>query len=287
MTTSTLRLLTWNIQSGRGCDGLIAVERIIQQIKSMGPLEVICLQEVARHFDEYVSASQPDQLEALCEAFSDYTPIWGAALSWPGATASQRREFGNLTLVKVPLLDQRVHCLPMRGSRYSADAWQTPRCAVETLIDWRGPMRILNTHLAYHDADERLAQLHYLNARCDAWQHQVTKPSKQGPGIYAQPFGTQATLLCGDLNLDSRSDQHALLEQQGWQDAFQLCHPQQPHTPTCGIHDSVQWPEGPHCRDFVWLKQLTPSSLEVDTVTQLSDHQPLIVTLEPPVHDTP
>lgn len=285
MAASYLRLLTWNIQSGRGCDGKVLLDRIILHIHDLGLPDVICLQEVARHFNEYVSPSQPDQLAELCSAFRDYTPVWGPALSWPGRTPDMRQEFGNLTLVKQPLLDQRVHSLPNCGEQRSGTVWQTPRSAVEAIIDWHGPLRILNTHLAYHDEAERFAQLSYLHQRSENWHQQTVSPAPSGSGIYHQFCNTKAMLLCGDLNLDSRSEQYRWLEQQGWEDAFRLCHTDTPHTATCGIHDQIQWPQGAHCRDYIWLRHLNAVSFEVDTTTQLSDHQPLIVTLEPPVHD--
>ncbi|WP_409525485.1 endonuclease/exonuclease/phosphatase family protein [Nitrincola sp. MINF-07-Sa-05] len=282
---SQLRLLTWNIQSGRGCDGKISLDRTIAHIQAGEQPDVICLQEVARYFNEYVCPTQPDQLALICAAFSDYTPIWGPALSWPGAAPDQRCEFGNLTLVRLPLLDQRIHVLPIQGELTSAKDLQTPRSAIETVVEWHGPIRILNTHLAYHDANERFAQLNYLQHYCQAKEQQATHTAPVGQGIYSQPFATRATLLCGDLNLDSRSEQYHWLEHHGWQDAFRQCHPNQPHTATCGIHDHVQWPQGPHCRDYIWLRQLGATHLTVDTHTDLSDHQPLLVTLEPSIHE--
>ena len=65
-------------------------------------------------------------------------------------------------------------------------------------------------------------------------------------------------------------------------DAWPLIHPQISHAPTCGVHDRVQWPEGPHCRDFFFLAGAcaeTARDLRVDTVTDASDHQPLLLEL--------
>lgn len=276
MMPNTLRILSWNIQSGRGCDGRVEIARIIDHMRAQGPLDLICLQEVARHFPEYTSAEQPDQLQALVDAFPDFVPAWGAALSWPGTTPQRRREFGNLTLTRRPLLDRRIHVLPATSAPSSGQELQTPRCAVETLIEGdSGPLRILNAHLAFHDAHERRQQLAYLSSL-----QQREQPQTPGPGIYAQPFHCVRTLLCGDLNMDSRHEHYRWLATQGWQDAWQLCHGDRSHQPTCGIHDLEQWPQGPHCRDYFWLQQLRPLGLYVDTSTNLSDHQPLILTLE-------
>lgn len=276
-----LRILSWNIQSGKGCDGSIDLERIIAYLQQHRDLDLICLQEVARHFAEYTTAEQPDQLQRLIEAFPEHTPVWGAALSWPGETAATRREFGNLTLTRKRLLDQRIHVLPGMSEQSSGQDWQTPRCAVETLIEGSaGPLRVLNTHLAFHDAHERQQQLMYLDRLQQTAASQQSRPRASGPGIYFYPWQTDHSLICGDLNLDSRHEHYRWMTTHGWQDAWPLCHSDHAHQPTCGIHDRQQWPQGPHCRDYFWLQQIRPLDLYVDTQTDLSDHQPLILTLE-------
>ncbi|TCK02606.1 endonuclease/exonuclease/phosphatase family protein [Marinobacterium mangrovicola] len=282
MMNQPIRILSWNIQSGRGCDGVIDIQRISDYLKQQGELDVICLQEIARYFPEYTAAGQRDQLQALIEAFPDHTPVWGAALSWPGETEDTRREFGNLTLTRLPLLDSRVHVLPGIAADSVGNELRTPRCAVETLLECGGaPLRILNTHLAFHDRAERMGQLDYLNRVHQVARIEQERQSARAAGIFAAPFITGRTLICGDLNLDSRSDHYGWISEQGWRDAWRSLSPESDHAPTCGIFDSAQWPEGPHCRDYFWLQNVDALDLYVDTATDLSDHQPLILTLEP------
>ncbi len=276
-----LRILSWNIQNAKGCDGRVDLNRIIVYLKAQEPLDLICLQEVARFFPEYTTPEHPDQLTALAKAFPEYLPVWGAALSWPGERQMQRREYGNLTLVRQQLLDSRLHVLPGITAHSASGVWRTPRCAVETLIAGpQGPLRVLNTHLAYHDIYERQQQLEYLSSLQAAANRQQQEHNGFGHGIFAQPYQTDRTLVCGDLNLDSTSEQYFWLRDQGWKDAWSLTHVDQPHHPTCGIFDAEQWPQGPHCRDFFMLQYIKPLNLHVDTTTQLSDHQPLVLTLE-------
>ena len=42
-----MRLLSWNIQWGCGCDGRVSFPRIVDVIRRMGDFDVVCLQEVA------------------------------------------------------------------------------------------------------------------------------------------------------------------------------------------------------------------------------------------------
>ncbi len=277
-----MKILTWNIQCGLGCDGQIRLDRIIEEAKAFAA-DVLCLQEVARHFPEYCHAQQPDQLSAITEAFTDYVPFWGAAINWPGEGGS-RREFGNLTLVRQPLaLDGRIHTLPMPPAH---GVKQMPRCAVEAIVQMpesTRSLRIMNTHLAFHSQAERRAQLGYLLD----WEHSIRQwneaPCAAAQGSYQFPPRPLASMLCGDLNLAETSDDYQwLLQQSFWLDAWHLLHPENTHAPTCGVHDADQWPEGPHCRDFALVSEALASwvkAIEVDVRTASSDHQPLLVTL--------
>ncbi len=285
-TRNTLRILSWNIQHGRNSRGQIRLDQTIDYILKLGELDLICLQEVARHLASCVALEQPDQLAALCEAFEDYYPVWGAAFSWPAgdvADRGKRSEFGNLSLVRLPLLDKRVHVLPTR-SESCRGKWQTPRCAVETLVCWRDkPVRILNVHLAYHCGLERRAQLEYLVD----YQQQMKFLKKHGrrfdksaPEIFAQPFTTRRALICGDFNLVSEGSDYHFMRESGWHDGWLYLNPAVEHQPTCGIHDRAQWPEGPHCRDYFWFQKLKPLAVRIDARTRCSDHQPLLGLFE-------
>ena len=53
------------------------------------------------------------------------------------------------------------------------------------------------------------------------------------------------------------------------------------HSPTCGIFDKKQWPEGSHCRDFGFISSNLKGNLdgiEVNEKIDASDHQPVMFT---------
>lgn len=285
-TGDTLRVLSWNIQHGRNSHGQIRLDQTIEYILQQEPPDLVCLQEVARRLTSCVDGTQPDQLAALSEALSDYQPVWGAAFSWPGEDGDEttRIEFGNLTLVRLPLLDRRVHVLPP-VSEACTGRLQTPRCAIETLVSWRGkPVRIFNTHLAYHCVQERRAQLEYLveyqqSMKIQKKQHK-SYDSEGAPEIFAQPHATRRALICGDLNLVSEGSDYHFMRESGWHDGWLYLNPAMEHEPTCGIYDREQWPEGPHCRDYFWFQKLKPLRVSIDGRTRCSDHQPLLGEFE-------
>lgn len=269
-----MRVVSWNIQAARGCDGRNALEEILALLHAKHA-DVICLQEIARHLPEYGSA---DQLAAFADAFEDFDAVWAPGFSWPEARG--RSEFGNLTLVrKLQLADARIHLLP---APVSSQHLQMPRTAVEVVVETGlGGMRVFNTHLAFHCADERREQLAYLTAQKMRAEQQAKRKAPQGSvGSYRQPPSPCGVLLCGDLNLTPDSDDYHYLQLQEWQDCWPLCQHEQAHLPTCGVFDTAQWPQGPHCRDFGLINSaLVPmiEAVQVELTTDASDHQPLIL----------
>ncbi|HRH74380.1 MAG TPA: endonuclease, partial [Zoogloea sp.] len=45
-----MKLLSWNIQWGRGADGVVDLQRTIAAIRTLGEFDVLCLQEVSIGF---------------------------------------------------------------------------------------------------------------------------------------------------------------------------------------------------------------------------------------------
>ena len=105
-----MHLFSWNIQSGKGCNGHTDIQRIIDHIISSCDHDLICLQEIVRNMQEYCAQGQMDQLRVFRNAFSAYSFVWGTGFSWPKDTNSKdnNQEFGNLTLIKNQLLDYRL-----------------------------------------------------------------------------------------------------------------------------------------------------------------------------------
>ena len=275
-----MRILSWNIQSGLGCDGIRDIERTVSYINANDPPDVICLQEVARFIPEYCTAGQADQLQLIADGLSGYNPVWGTGMRW-GQPEKPAQEFGNLTLTRSPILDSRVYPLPMPPPNGKP---QLPRIATEvTLPTANGPLRLQNAHIAFHNRDETRLQVEYI-CRLQEWaeRSKAHPPARRG-GAYANRFRTDAAILCGDLNFTPQDPCYAALADSRFSDSWCLRHPRRQHQPTCGVFDTDTWPDGPHCRDYFWISSsLAPlvSDIQVDLRVNLSDHQPVTLDLD-------
>lgn len=277
-----MRILSWNVQYGKSSDGDADFSRTLQYIKSLADFDVICLQELARNMSEYCQADQSDHLRMTQQFFDEYTSVWGSGFSWPASDADShlRQEFGNVSLVRSSLMDFRVHQLPRPATPGKE---QMQRVAVETVIDSEiGPLSIINTHLAFHDDNENQQQIEHLNRLEQERVEHHSKPKRVGIGTYQEGFLASARMLCGDFNFTPEAPQYGYQLDMDWVDAWQVCNGGDVHIPTCGIFDSVQWPQGGQCRDYFWLSheiQSLNAEISVDTDTNLSDHQPVMLEI--------
>ena len=277
-----MRILSWNVQYGKSSDGDADFARILQHIESLGDFDVICLQELARNMSEYCRPDQFDHLSMTQQFFQEYQAVWGTGFSWPTADGDDdhRQEFGNISMVKSGLLDFRVHQLPRPAT---PGKQQMQRIAVETVIDsTMGPVSILNTHLAFHDDAENQQQVEHLNQLEQERTAHLREPKLLGTGTYQAGFPASARMLCGDFNFTPDTLQYRYQLDMNWADAWKLNRSDEKHPPTCGIFDAAQWPQGGHCRDFFWLSpelQSLEFNISVDTDSNLSDHQPVMLEI--------
>ena len=92
-----MKLITYNIQYGRGKDERFNLERIAAEVSGA---DIIALQEVERFWKRSGDTDQPAELAALLD---DYYWVYGPGVdlhadSAPGSGkgANRRRQFGNM-----------------------------------------------------------------------------------------------------------------------------------------------------------------------------------------------
>jgi endonuclease/exonuclease/phosphatase family metal-dependent hydrolase len=277
-----MRLITWNIQCGKGCDGVTDLARIVAVAKEMADADVFCFQEVSDDFAKLDGAA--DQSEQLAGLLPDYRPVFRPAIETIDS-AGRLHRFGNMTLSRLPVLQIANHLLPWPGAGATRSM---RRQALEVTVQAAfGALRIVNTHLEYHSASHREAQI----ARLLDLQQEASTSPKASVSQHDEPYGSQtvaaSSLLCGDFNFDVSDPQHALIDRSArpglsYRDAWTVCHPGQPRSPTCGLHDHMQWADGPDCRDFIFTTEDLTSRIrrvEVNSETAASDHQPILIEL--------
>ena len=175
-----MKLVTYNIQYGRGRDGKFDLPRIADDIAGA---DVVALQEVERFWRRSGFVDQPAMLAELLGM-----PHWvyGAGIDLhlePGGEsvpAGSRRQFGNMLLSRTPLRWARNHLLPKHAS---TGPMSLQRSALEGVIDTAiGGLRVYSVHLTHLTAQTRLPQI----------QRLLT--------IHADACREGAPIACGDIS---------------------------------------------------------------------------------------
>jgi endonuclease/exonuclease/phosphatase family metal-dependent hydrolase len=280
-------VVTWNIQWGRGVDGHVDLKRIVDTARRMGDFDILCLQEVADNYPGLAGAGTDNQFAQLAALLPGFHATEGVAVErhTPGLG---RQRFGNMIISRLPPSQVLRHQLPWPADPAKPSM---PRMALEAMFDTaKGPVRVVTTHLEYYAADQRAAQIEALRGlQVEAAGHASNaRPATQA----GRPFEPRArdgrAILCGDFNCDASDPPIARLQEPlggapAWVDAWPLVHPgpQRPHT--VGLYDYAQWQGKPHCFDFFFVSQdlaARVKRVEIDGVTQASDHQPLLLDID-------
>jgi endonuclease/exonuclease/phosphatase family metal-dependent hydrolase len=282
-----MKLLTWNIQWGRGMDGRVDLARILSEIRAMGDFDVVALQEVAVNFPGLPGSRGEDEMAILSAGLPGYTPVFGVGTDLPDNKGG-RRQFGNALFSRLPVQQVFRHLLPWPSD---PPVPSMPRVLLEAVVETDfGPVRLMTTHLEYYSQRLRETQIEAIRRiHADACAH--GRQPRTGEGEEGGPFEVWprpvSAVLCGDMNFPAEAPARGrLLEPFGdgspaFVDSWEVLHPDQPHAPTAGIH-KVDWVDRPSCYDFFFLTEdLAPrlKNHRVNAETAASDHQPVWIEL--------
>ncbi len=166
-----MRLVTYNIQYGKGKDGAYDLARIVDAVRDA---DIIGLQEVTRHLPPNADQDQPAELAAL---LADRYWVYGAPADFDasvrgedGAIANRRSQFGNMVLSRWPILSSRLELMP-RVRTFDKVVLQ--RGVLEVIIDHPdGPLRVYVVHLDHLLERQRVVEVdHLLRFAHDALRH--------------------------------------------------------------------------------------------------------------------
>jgi endonuclease/exonuclease/phosphatase family metal-dependent hydrolase len=276
-----MKLITWNIQWGRGMDGRVDLARVVAHAKSMANFDALCVQEVSDNFPELEGNDGANQFAALASLLPDYTAIEGVALDIAGE-AGRRKRFGNMILSRYPVEQILRYTLP-----WVADSTRNmPRMMIEaTVMTPSGPIRVMTTHLEYSSGKLRRAQVEGIREAHRNACERAAHPREDGPGTYGIYPTSKSGILVGDFNMVPEDPVKQRVSAPFVEDytpalldAWQVLHPEEPHPNSFCVYDQTYGP--PHCCDFVFVTEdLKPRlrSVSYDVVTQVSDHQPVLV----------
>jgi endonuclease/exonuclease/phosphatase family metal-dependent hydrolase len=244
-----VRLVTFNIHHGVGDDGRHDLPRLARLLADAEP-DVICLQEVDRHFgarSEFV-----DQALLLARAL-DLELAWGPSIDEDApAGGAERRQYGNAVLSRLPVRSTDVHPLPGGGE---------PRSAVCAQLGLDGgDLWVTTTHLSSRSATDRAEQ-----AAAVAALH-------PGPRV-----------LVGDLNADAAAPELEVLRTR-FADAWELAADRSDQAGTFSLRRDAGLTHParrPRVRiDQVWVTDgVAVGDARVLDGSATSDHHPLLVDL--------
>jgi endonuclease/exonuclease/phosphatase family metal-dependent hydrolase len=282
-----MKLVTWNIQWGRGCDGRVDLDRIVAHAYRFADFDVLCLQEVSAGYPELPGCDGSDQFAGLAQRLPGFEAVEAVATDSPQPGGTRRR-FGNMLLSRLPLGPVFRHLLPWPADP-AVPSMQ--RVALEATVHtpW-GPLRVTTTHLEWYSPLQRAAQVEHLRGlqREAHAQAICARPASETSGPFDPvPRGVPAVLV-GDFNFRAGTAEHLRLQAPidaatpAYRDAWELLHPGVPHPPSVGVHDRQQWPGLPFTMDFAFISDdLAPRvrGLRIDQATDASDHQPVLLVL--------
>ena len=153
-----MKLVTYNIQFGKGLDGRVDLDRIADEIRGA---DIIALQEVERFWPR---SGNTDQVASLCSDFSDYYRVYGAGVDMHVEHSTpqtpRRRQFGNLLLSRFPIQYSRHHLLPKYGS---TGPLSIQRSTIEASIQTGDfAVRFYSVHLTHLSFETRMPQIEKL-----------------------------------------------------------------------------------------------------------------------------
>lgn len=211
-----MRLVSYNIQYSLGADGRYDLARSLATVRDA---DIICLQEVERYWRRSGMVDQPSLIEEMmADRFCRYAGQFDADASYrdaAGRVINRRRQFGQMTLSRWPIVAARNHVFPKfdTGERLNLVTG-----ALETVIDAPdGPLRIFNIHLSDAAASERLFQIQRLmdllgqtRGEGSIWNGTEADAAHWETDVPPPPMPIDAILL-GDFNAEPTSLEYAAL----------------------------------------------------------------------------
>ncbi|WP_219905370.1 endonuclease/exonuclease/phosphatase family protein [Actinopolyspora mortivallis] len=187
-----LRVVQYNIRSGRGLDGRADLERTARTLEALRP-DVVGLQEVDVHWS--ARSSWRDQIAALAERLSMrafFAPVYTLPPPEPG---SPPRRFGTAVLSTLPIVETTNHRMTRVSSLHPERPPRRRPGSAEVVLDLEGTrLHAYSAHLD-HRPDPRIRR----------------RQVREALGTLAADPAGEPTVLFGDLNAPARAPELAPL----------------------------------------------------------------------------
>ncbi|SHG73101.1 endonuclease/exonuclease/phosphatase family protein [Massilia sp. CF038] len=279
-----MRIISWNMQRGRGLDGQCDAARALAQLREASEFDVLCLQEVSCGYHDLPGLEGVDQFAQLRDLLPGFTGVDGIVTD-RHADRHPRQQFGNMLFSRFPLLQIARHTLPWPPDP-EVDSMQ--RGVIEAVLDTPiGVLRVSTTHLEYFSASQRSAQVERLRElhHDSALRPAPAQSPRLSDGPFSAPAAARLALLAGDCNFQPHEPEYRRLTAPfgdavpPYCDAWNLRYPGQPTPATVCVHavDTV-----PFTYDYIFATPQLQSHIHSMRVLPLhtgSDHQPVLIEL--------
>ena len=208
-----MHLVSFNIQYGKGRDGTYDLQRTADAVARA---DIICLQEVERHWDRSGNVDQVKEVSDLIGGthYWVYGPTVDIHKAGDSPARNRRRQFGNMVLSRWPILWSRRHLLPKQQLQ---GHFTIQRGVVEAVVDApSGLMRVYSTHLCHLSPETRLRQVEAILAIHDGLLREG--PVATGPhpdqGFIEEPRFDRTpddAVVMGDMNFAPGSIEYGKL----------------------------------------------------------------------------
>ena len=234
-----MKIISYNIQFGKGMDGVIDLARTGNVIRGA---DIICLQEVEQGWQRSGNRDQPAEIAGLIPThyyvYGSSFDVDASSRAAHGAVINRRRRHGNMILSRWPVLSCRSFNLP---KMHYDDRFNMQMTCVEAVIDTGNlTTRVYSYHAGYLLAEERLVQVAdfiTLFARSPlergAWSGKPGIDGDDWSNSRATPVMPETAIVCGDFNASPDTEEYRrLLDGTGLIDCWALADPENQRTST-------------------------------------------------------
>ncbi|NKB62789.1 MAG: hydrolase [Gammaproteobacteria bacterium] len=285
-----MKLVSYNIQYGKGQDNIVDIERIVGEIQGA---DVIALQEVDRFWPR---TGMVDQVQQITERLPEYYWVYGAGVdlhcSQSPPHENRRRQFGNMILSRYPIESSRHHLLPKLGS---IGPLSIQRSAIEASIKpCSYKLRIYSVHLTHLSSQTRIPQIERLfdihntaetegfavngNLEGFDWQDGVDDQEVSPHAIIMGDFNCQPDSPEYDIMTGPKCDYGGrIISPKGFVDAWTIVGNDEDTGYTSDVHNI------PARLDYCLVSSALKSTIvhcHVDSQANGSDHLPIWIELD-------
>ncbi len=282
-----MKIVTYNIQFGRGQDRVFDLERICDEVAGA---DIMCLQEIDVGWGRSGDVNQAIQIANYLE---NYYWVFGPSFDMDasykdetGKIQNKRRQHGVMILSRWPIISSRTFPFP---KAHYPDRYNMQMGFVEGVIAIGGQgdqeLRVYNVHLGHLTTEERLLQIDtllavYTNAPMQrgAWSGIPTINDDDWSNNNAEPPMPKNALAMGDFNSPLDSEEYnTILKHSDLIDAWRACGNQGNNSRTLTLTQSDDIPASGHIDHVFVSPELATriSNGRIDTTALGSDHLPV------------